>query len=302
MGRALQQHQARKKAQANRWGPGSYDRKWMNELKKEDKDLWKKAGEMGIWGGSNSKMSHWEAVSGKGNSKQKLWEQAAQMMGMGNLDDKDELKKLMHTYEKAGIKDFDSMNDLQDFKKTHDTDRFNKLYMERAGNDFQELFSAFAEQAGINTPEGGWKMPDSWAKKLKEQTGDLNKIGMGSQGRSPIPNDPRHDAAPNTFENRGVQPPSWAPEGADPWGRRGDAQGSPGYGPAWGGAGSYGGGGDGGMGWGNVPYAGHPSQTSGWASPYYTPSTADGAGFAGVWGSGSGAQMGSWNYAPQGAW
>ena len=278
--RAQMQHQRTMRNRAAQNTPSTYDKKWARELRKEDKDLWKQAKELGMFGGGDRSWSDYRG-GGKG-TKQKLWESAAQSMNMGNLDDTDELKKLLKTYEKSGIKNFDSMNDVSDFKKAHEKEQFTKMYMDRAGSDFQELWSNFAEQAGIETPEGGWKMPDTWGQKPK-----------ASRGITPSPNDPRHDAAPNTIENRGgeehvargpgfgTSPNSgwqgigsgrtpdggWysgypaypgGNEGADAWGRRGEdnpAYGRGGYGPS--------------QGWDQVPYV---RGAEGYQSPYLSPS------------------------------
>ena len=56
----------------------------------------------------------------KWEGKQKLWEAAAWEMGMGNVKDKKDLKKLKDRYKELGIKDFDSMSDAKSFRKSND--------------------------------------------------------------------------------------------------------------------------------------------------------------------------------------
>ena len=54
----------------------------------------------------------------KFDNKNKLWENAAWSMGMGNVKSGDDLKKLHKKYTELGIKDFDSMEDVKGFDNT----------------------------------------------------------------------------------------------------------------------------------------------------------------------------------------
>ncbi len=146
---------------------------WMS-LSKDSKKDWAGRGLGGGWvEGSLGDSGHW----GKG-SKNNLWEQAAWEMGMGNIKDKDDLKKLKDRYEELGIKDFDSMSDVSQFRKSND-DKIDELVQAR----FDEWTKNQQTQQGgqqANGPSGMEPQVVPGADGYRSQFSDWITSIMGS--------------------------------------------------------------------------------------------------------------------------
>lgn len=235
MGRAYTEFQARNKRRAARLAEEKANTPW-NMFSRdfyediEGSDLWEKAAELGIWGSGTSgggladRLIDFlpEVALGRNKGKKNeardvrnYWAMAADKMAMGNLDSEEELELLIKTYEDANISKMDSANDVAAFQEAYTRNQFQDNYMDRAGGDFHELWTDFAEQAGLETPEGGWVLPDEW--------------GLDSSGRGNNNNN-------NDGEVEWDRPP-WMPEWADDWGRGGEDTN-----PYWGNPMSWGGG------------------------------------------------------------
>ena len=235
MGRAYKQWVSMRQNE-NRYGGSKQTREFGRNLRKENEDLWERANELGVFGRADDDMGwslrNWNKGGlKKGSDKMNLWKQASMAMGMGDISNEKDLKKLLETYDKAGIKNFDSANDVMDFKKAYEKEQF------------KNMFEKYAEEWGIEAPEGY-----QWGK------GRGPKLGPDGKPIAPIdtsqyggPNDPRRGwRHPN--DNPNWKPPEYTgtvydmpgrPEGvndnqlrditkwlgiedADSWGRRGD--------------------------------------------------------------------------------
>jgi len=94
---------------------GISDDAWKGLSKKEKKKMQEAGLRMNRWGadptlGDRGRKKHDEGVS--------RWEAAAWEMGLGNVKDSDQLKKLFKRYEDLDFKNFNSMNDAKAFSST----------------------------------------------------------------------------------------------------------------------------------------------------------------------------------------
>lgn len=121
-----------------------------------------------------------------GFGRNKLWEQAAWEMGIGNLDNVDEVRRLFDAFRKEGIQSFDSQADVAGFRKyANGGGGGTPGQGRRTDEELQELFSGWMDERQkahepqrIPGSEGYGDLPPWLGSMLGSMSGGHNGYGI----------------------------------------------------------------------------------------------------------------------------